>query len=147
MRSSTEQLLFLRQVSIFRGIPFGQLDRLRAQLEEQHFLEDEVIYHQGDRSQHFYILVSGGVRVVKDYGQPTEREITRLKSKDFFGEMGIFEGKPHMATLIAYEEASVFTLPAAALKRLVAQYPSVALEMSRELSARIRRSSTSDPYP
>ena len=144
MRSSGEQLLFLRQVSIFRGMTFGQLERLTAHLEKQHFMADEVIFHQGDSGRHFYILVRGEVRVVKDYGKPTEREITRLKSRDFFGEMGIFEGKPHVATLIACEEASVFVLPAAALKRLITQCPSVALEMSRELSARIRRSSAPD---
>jgi CRP-like cAMP-binding protein len=123
---------------------FGQLERLTAHLEKQRFLANEVIFHQGDSGQHFYILESGAVRVVKDYGKPTEREITRLKSGDFFGEMGIFEGKAHVATLIAYEDTRVFVLPAAALKLLIAQHPSVAFELGRELSARIRRSSAPD---
>ena len=144
MRSSSEQLLFLRQVPLFREMTFGQLERLTAHLEKQHFLANEVIFHQGDSGQHFYILVRGEVRVVKDYGKPSEREIARLKSRDFFGEMGIFEGKSHAATLIAYEDATVFALPATVLKQLIAQHPSVALELGRALSARIRRSSAPD---
>lgn len=144
MLSITKQLLFLRQVPIFRGMTFGQLGHLTAHLEKQCFLEGEVLYHEGDVGQNFHILVRGTVCVIKDYGKPTERELTRLKSRDFFGEMGIFEGKPHVATLIAYEDACIFTLPAATLKRLLTQHPNIALEMGRELSARIRRGSAPD---
>lgn len=144
--ASIGQFLFLRQVSIFRGMTFGQLKRLAAHLETQHLSEGEVIYHEGDMGQHFYILVRGTIRVVKDYGKPTERELTRLKAKDFFGEMGIVEGQPHVATLIANEDASIFVLAAATFKRLIDQYPSITFEMSRELSARIRRSSVPDQH-
>jgi CRP/FNR family transcriptional regulator len=147
MRSRTEQLLFLRQVSIFRGMTFEQLERLTVYLEKRRFLAGEVIYRQGDTGQHFYLVVSGRVRVVKDYGKPTERHITYLKSRDFFGEMGIFEDKPHAATLIASQDTCVLTLAAPAFKRLIAQHPSIALEMGRELSARIRRSSAPDRSP
>jgi CRP/FNR family transcriptional regulator len=144
MRSSTEQLLFLKQGSIFRGMTFGQLQGLIALLETQQFVEGQVIYNEGEMGQNLYIVACGVVRVVKDYKKPTERELSRLKSGDFFGEMGIFERKPHMATVIADEDVRLFVLTAETFKRLIVQHPSITLEMGRELSARIRRSSVPD---
>jgi CRP-like cAMP-binding protein len=144
MPSRTELLLFLRQVSIFRGVTLEQLEQLTGYFEPQHFLAGEVIYHQGDRGQYVYLLRRGRIRVVKDYGKSTERDITCLQASDFFGEMGIFEDKPHGATLIACDDVCILGLAAAIFKRLIAQHPSIVLAMGRELSARIRRSAAPD---
>ena len=144
MLSITEQLLFLKQVPIFRGMTFGQLERLVGRLEYKQFSEGEVVYDEGGASQALYILVRGAIRVVKDYGELTERELALLKPRDFFGEMGIFEGKPHGATLVACVDTCVFALPAETLKYLITQHPEIAFEMGRELSARVRRITRSE---
>ncbi len=139
MLSISEQLLRLRQVPIFREMTYGQLERLASRLEIQSLGPGEVVYEEGDSSQYLYILIRGVIRVVKAYGEPTERELALLKPGDFFGEMGIFEGKSHAATLIAREPACVFLLSAETFKYLITQHPSIAFEIGRELSARLRR--------
>lgn len=140
MHSISEQLILLKQVSIFREMTFGQLERLLPHFDKQNYAAGAVLYEEGATGQRFYILMRGIIRVVKDYGKPSERELTRLTPKDFFGEMGIFEGKPHVATLIACNDVCVFALPAEVFKQLLFQHPTIALEMGRELSARVRRS-------
>lgn len=144
MLSISEQLLFLKQVSLFREMTFGQLMRLLAHFEQLDYPEGKVLYDEGAFGQRFYIIVRGTIRVVKDYGKPSERELTRLNSTDFFGEMGIFEGKPHVATLISHDDVCVFVLAAETFKQLLAEYPTIALAMGRELSARVRRSTLPD---
>ena len=144
MPSIPEQLLFLKQVSIFQSLTFEQLGYLAAYLETQHFSAGDILYHEGDFGQRLYILAQGRVRVVKDYGTPAERELVCFHAGDFFGEMGIFENKPHAATLIACEDVSVFVLAADLFKRLLIEYPSITFAMGRELSARIRGSRLSD---
>jgi CRP-like cAMP-binding protein len=144
MTSITEQLLFLKQVSIFQDLTFEQLGYLATYLETLHFSVGDILYREGDIGRNLYILARGQVRVVKDYGTPTERELACFQSGDFFGEMGIFEDKPHAATLLACEDVSVFVLAADVFKRLLLEYPSITFAMGRELSARIRGSRMSD---
>ena len=144
MFSLAEQLLFLKQHSLFREMTFQQLEQLTARFEIQCYRPGEVLYREGDMDQRFYILVRGAIRVVKAYGTPTERQLARLQPNDFFGEMGIFEDEPHIATLIADVDSVVFTLSPESLKDLIIQHPTLVLEMGRALSARLRRYTRSE---
>ena len=139
MLSTTDKMLFLKRVSIFSGMTLEQLRVLTAHLEEQHFLPGEVILYEGDFSQELYILVSGRVRIVKDYHGPHERTLAVLTPGDFFGEMAIFESAPRSATVVAEEEAELLTLSPDKFKQTIYQKPDMAFEIFRELSARLRR--------
>jgi CRP/FNR family transcriptional regulator len=116
-----------------------QLRVLTMHLEEQHFLRGEVIFYEGDFSQELYIVVTGRIRIVKDYGGPHERVLTTLGRGDFFGEMAIFEDAPRSATAVVDEEAELLILGPDKFKQTIYQKPDMAFEIFRELSARLRR--------
>ena len=139
MLSTTDKMLFLKRVSPFTGMTLEQIRVLTSHLEEQHFLPGEVIFYEGDFSQELYILVSGRVRIVKDYDGPHERTLTLLTQGDFFGDMAIFESAPRSATVVAEEEAEVLALSPEKFKQTIYQKPEMAFEIFRELSARLRR--------
>lgn len=94
MRSDTEYFIFLRRVPLFKGMTGIQLRQLTAQLDLARFRAGEVIFAEGEPSQHFYIIMSGRVRIVKAYGKPDEQILATLGKTDFFGDMGILESKP-----------------------------------------------------
>ena len=137
--STTDKMLFLKRVSIFSGMTLEQIGVLTSHLEEQHFLPGEVIILEGDFSQELYILVSGQVRIAKEYGGAQERTLALLKSGDFFGEMAIFESAPRSATAVAEEEAELLVLSPEKFTQTIYQKPDMAFEIFRELSARLRR--------
>lgn len=137
--STTDKMLFLKRVSIFSGMTLEQIRVLTAHLEEQHFLPGEVIMAEGEFSQELYILVSGRVRIVKDYRGPHARTLAILTPGDFFGEMAIFESAPRSATVVAEEEAELLVLSPDKFKQTIYQKPDMAFEIFRELSARLRR--------
>lgn len=139
MLSTTDKMLFLRRVSIFSGMTLEQLRVLSTHLEAQHFLRDEVIFQEGDFSQDLYIVASGKVRIVIDYGTASERTINMLGEGAFFGEMAIFEGAPRSATALAEEEAELLVLPPDKFKQTIYQKPDMAFEIFRVLSGRLRR--------
>ena len=103
MLSTIDKMLFLKRVSWFSGMTLEQIRVLISHLEEQHFLSGEVIMYEGDFSQELYILLSGRVRIVKDYGGPHERTLALLTQGDIFGEMAIFESAPRSATAVTEE--------------------------------------------
>ena len=137
--STTDKMLFLRRVSIFSGMTLEQLRVLSTHLEEQHFLRDEVIFEEGDFSQELYIVVSGQIRIIIEYGTANERIINTLGEGSFFGEMAIFEGAPRSATAVTEQEAELLVLAPEKFKQTIYQKPDMAFEIFRELSGRLRR--------
>src|SRR5262244_1026374 len=103
-------MLFLRRVSLFAEMSLEQIRVLTSHLEEQHFLPGEVIMYEGDFTQELYVLVSGRVRIAKDYRGPHERTLAVLTQGDFFGDMANFENAPRSATAVTEEEAELLVL-------------------------------------
>jgi CRP/FNR family cyclic AMP-dependent transcriptional regulator len=108
--STTDKMFFLRRVSLFAAMSLEQIRVLASHLEEQHFLPSEVIIYEGEFSQELYLLMSGRVRIAKDYGGPHECTLAVLTQGDFFGDMAIFESAPRSATAVAEEESELLVL-------------------------------------
>ena len=57
----------------------------------QRFAAGEWIFHQGDRTDYFYVVVSGTVQIVNE----REEKVIQIKKADsIFGELGFITGKP-----------------------------------------------------
>jgi len=146
MLTTTDKMFFLGRILIFRSLSLPQLQVLASHLEEQHFLDGEVIVDEGDFSQEIYIIVSGRVRIVKDYRQAGERTLSVLGPGDVFGEMAVFESAPRSATVVAEEKAEMVVLGPEKFKQAIFQRPEMAFEIFRELSARIRQTEASTAH-
>ena len=139
MLATTDKMLFLKRVPLFAKMSLEQIRVLTSHLEEQHFLPGEAIIYEGEFSQELYILVSGRVRIAKDYGGPHEQTLALLTQGDFFGDMAIFENAPRSATIVAEEETELLMLSGEKFKQTIYQKPEMAFEIFRELSARLRQ--------
>lgn len=140
MFANTEKILFLKRVPMFSSMTFEQLHALSPHLELQHFLAGEVLFYEGEVGQQLYIIVRGQVHIIKHYRKPHACVLASLYPYDFFGEMGIFENTVHSATVLAPEETEVLVLHADKFRQVIYQHPTMALDICRELSVRLRRS-------
>jgi CRP/FNR family transcriptional regulator, cyclic AMP receptor protein len=136
--ATTDKMPFLKRVPLFAKMSLEQIRVLTSHLEEQHFLPGEAIIYEGEFSQELYILMSGRVRIAKDYGGLHERTLAVLTQGDFFGEMAIFESALRSATAVAAEESELLALSPEKFKQTIYQKPEMVFEMFRELSARLR---------
>lgn len=98
----------------------------------------EPIVRQGELGDCMYVVQSGEVEVVQATAAG-EQQLAILKSGDFFGEMAIFEREVRSATVRAYGEARVLKVDKRTLMRRMKEDPTLAFNLLRTLSGRIRR--------
>jgi CRP-like cAMP-binding protein len=101
----TERLTLVARVPWLRNGSLAEQDRLAALLDEESVPAGEVIVYQGEIGVRFYILRSGAARVLVD-----GREVSRLESGSWFGEVALLNEIPRTATVQAAEDTDLLSL-------------------------------------
>ena len=71
------------------------------------FVEDTVVFTQGEESGSMYYIQKGGVGIYTDYGTENEKLVASLGGRTFFGEMGLIEKLPRKATAVILEDDTI----------------------------------------
>ena len=102
------------------------------------YRDGEVVVQQGDPGNCMFAIQEGELGVFKEHeGRPTVR-VAILKAGDIFGEMAIFEQEIRSATVKAMGEARVLTVDKKTFLRRVQEDPTLAFNLVRMMSQRIR---------
>ena len=109
------------------------LARIADRTVEVAFTDGHVIARQGEVGTGFFMIASGGARVVRD-GQT----IATLGPGDFFGELSVLDGQPRIAQVLAAGETTCLALASWDLEAVINEQPSVALGLLRGLAERLR---------
>ncbi len=81
-----------------------------AGLHEETFPDGAFVCRQGELGRDFYVILSGSVRVFRSEADGSIVQIARLQTGQSFGELGLIEGKPRMANVVAEGELRVLTI-------------------------------------
>ena len=125
---------WLAQVPLFHGASADVLGRLVDLTGELTFMAGQPIVLQGQVGNGLYIVVSGEARVVQG-----TRELDRLGPGDLFGELAVIDQQPRSASAFAVETTTCLTIASWDLLALLERDPKLALNLLRELAARVRR--------
>ena len=101
------------------------------------FTDGEIIVRQGDSGDCMFVIQGGKVEVVREENG-IESRLTELGNGDIFGEMALFEKEPRSATVRALGEAKVLTVDKRTFLRRVHEDPSLAYQILKTMSQRIR---------
>ena len=101
----------------------------------------EIIVRQGEAGNCMFAIQSGRVAVIKERSG-SEVTVAELVEGDIFGEMSIFEHEVRSATVRALEDAMVMTIDKRTFLRRIEDDPSIAFNLVRMMSGRIRRLSS-----
>jgi CRP/FNR family cyclic AMP-dependent transcriptional regulator len=121
----------LRQIQLFAGLSRKQRKLLAMRADEVEVEPGKVICCKGKSSHEFFVIEDGTARVVRD-GQ----YLDELGPGDFFGEMGLLEGAPRNADVIAETPLTLMVLSAPAFKDLEREAPTLARRLSRSVEQR-----------
>jgi len=139
----------LCHIPFFSELPDKELKVISEQLKHERYLKGQTVFSEGQEGDALYLIQSGQVQVVT--GPPEEEKILAyLGPGNFFGEMALLLKEPRTATVRVTIDSELQVLRKKDLETLLKDYPTIALQMSRELSRRLvetsRTPSRQDEY-
>ncbi len=140
LKAEADVLARLAKLPIFDTLDEKGLLDIVTLCKIKRYDANETIIKQGVLDQWVYLLLSGGVAVVRD-----GVEINRLlRPGDVFGEMGVVEAAPRSATILAVKPSLCLSLDGSVMDRFAPEqrmiFEAVFFRVAAEhLSARLRK--------
>jgi len=128
-----EIIALLKKTPIFANTSEKSLESMLKSAVEKTVAAGDKIVTEGQGGVGFYLILSGKAEVVKG-----GEKLAQLGAGNFFGEVGVIDGQPRTADVVAAEETKCWILSQWAMKSVIANHPEVALSMLEELARRLR---------
>ncbi|MDR3581230.1 MAG: Crp/Fnr family transcriptional regulator [Oryzomonas sp.] len=100
----------VREVPLFFTFSDQEISALLQRSNIYSYHKDETIIHADERIKQMYIILKGRVRVVDLSISGEERVMAFRHRGDYFGDMGLLDGKTDFATVIAMEPCRVILI-------------------------------------
>lgn len=124
---------FLKNLSLFQDLDLLALSRLAALLVSTKISARAVIFRESSDSDALYIVQTGQIVISKHVQGEVDIVLTRFRSGDFFGEMGLFDAAPRSATAHAETDSILLRLDRKAFQQILADYPEMAARICYRL--------------
>lgn len=86
----------LQEIMLFQTLTMRELRTVDSLLHEREYLQDEIIFDQGEDGQAIYIVLEGTVTILRKVdGQ--EELVATYRPGDFFGELALLDRTPRAA--------------------------------------------------
>jgi CRP/FNR family cyclic AMP-dependent transcriptional regulator len=118
-------------------LPSQLLARLAAQGNPRAFERGEVVFEEGEKSDYFYILLSGELKVFARGDRGRELVYNLIRPGDFFGEL-FLDGGPRSASVKATCASQCILVGPAEFRDFLRDYPEFAELLMLKLIARVR---------
>jgi CRP-like cAMP-binding protein len=132
----------LGALPLFGGLPDESLQKLADKLEVLHVEPGTVVFREGEAARSLYVLVGGGLDIVKAGGDG-EVHLGAIGAGECFGEMSFIDMQPRSATVRARLPSDLWMWPYQAIHERYCKDQKCAMllvmNIARELSRRLRR--------
>lgn len=129
----------IRRVPLFANISEQHAEAMANAVTKRRYKRGELIVEQGKKSNTLYIVLSGRARVLTSHTGGREVILATLGQGDYIGEMSLIDKEPHSATVRAEMQTDVLLLSSAEFNRCMPDVHSVAFNVLRGLTQRLRR--------
>jgi len=126
----------LRRVPLFAEMDGIQIQYLASKLRERIYEADDVIIHQGDVGESFYLIKEGQVQVFTEH-EGEEVLVAERGPGEYVGEVALLLDTPRTASVRALTQVSVLALHKVDFDALVADHLFITRGMERETSRRM----------
>lgn len=129
----SQVLAALEGVPLFAGLNKRHLRKIAGASTVAHVPAGQHLVREGFSAEAFYVILDGEAHVT---GPPTA---VRLGPGDFCGELGLLDGSPRSASILADSDVTAVRLPRKEFLDLVDHRPEIARALLADLAARVRQ--------
>jgi NTE family protein len=115
------------------------IEAIQSEAEFTDLQSGEVLFRQRDRSDDVYFLLSGRLRAYVEDGE-RRTMLGEIGRGETVGELALFTGEPRSASIIALRDSALVKVTRQLVERALARSPQIALQMTRTIIERFRRS-------
>lgn len=134
---------FHPEMNLFDALSPEAFKKILSIARRENVEAGSALLREGAAGDTLYIILSGRVKVFKKGDQGEDIEIATLGSGSVFGEMGVFDGQPNSASIIAVEESIHLAITRQRLFDFLEVNPEIAITMMHTmifiLSSRLRK--------
>lgn len=131
-------LVVLRNVPLFSGLEEGELEKLSKVALRRRVERNSFVVRSGEDTDSLYILLTGRAKVTNTDEEGREIILAWLGQGEFFGEMGLIDGSPRSANVVAVEPCELLCLSKDAFQRCMQDNFQVAQKLMHILVRRLR---------
>jgi CRP-like cAMP-binding protein len=128
----------ISRIPFFSGLPENQLKEIKKIAIERVFNKGEAIFFEGDKASGFFVVADGLVKI-KLSTEGKEQILHIFGPGEPLGEVSVFSGQEFPANAQAIAKSHLLFFPRSAFVDLIADNPSLALNMLAVLSERLRQ--------
>jgi CRP/FNR family transcriptional regulator, cyclic AMP receptor protein len=136
--SAGESVELLSRVPLFSELSREELERISRVSVARSFPAGVRVFHEGDRSDACYLVRSGDLRVTREHPDGRAIALATLGPGDLFGELAMLDGEARSASVETLSDAELLALPAADVRRLLADHPEISVKPIAALTRRLR---------
>ena len=131
-------LTLLHSIPMFAGVPDAQLESIARMAIHRKVPRHTTIVRAGDNTDSLYVIISGNAKVLNSDAEGREVILTLLGPGEFFGEMGLIDGSPRSADVVASEACELLVIAKAEFKKGLADNFDLCLNIMKSLVQRLR---------
>ena len=133
----------LSKIPLFANLPARELDHILTVLDVKEMKDREILFHEGDPGEHFYVVMQGELEVLMAEGKTEEMLLNVLRVGEYLGEMSlIMPGGHRTASVRSRGDSTLLSMSRIQFLELTKKYPELSHSMVRVLSQRLDATNT-----
>ena len=125
------------QISLFRRVNMEDRERLAAVASLRHYERGDHVFHEGDPSEFFVVVVTGRVKVYKHGPDGHDVILEMFGPGGPLGAVATYESRPFPASAAALEATTCLMIPRQDFFALLDRHPSLVRGLLGSLSLRL----------
>jgi serine phosphatase RsbU (regulator of sigma subunit) len=133
----------LSKIPLFANLPHKELDHILTMLDVKKMKDHDILFHEGDLGEYFYVVMQGELEVLMAEGKPEELLLNVLRVGEYLGEMSlILPGGHRTASVRSRGDSTLLSMSRIQFLDLTKKYPELSHSMVRVLSQRLDATNT-----
>ena len=133
------KMKFLKLVPLFGGLTERQLKKVGNRFIARDYNDGDFIVTQGKGAAGMFIIVSGAAEAVIETVDGDKTVVNTFGETDFFGEIGLLDGGPRTASVVATRNTECLVLSREDFLAIMKNDAEMGVVVSVELAKRLRR--------